>query len=68
MCSSTRFSLAIPLKNIKANTIIKVQESLEFNPFKLVFGHSVGGPFWKKNVFVKILLLEQKSRLDTDED
>ena len=33
------------------------QESLGFSPFELVFGHSVGGPFWKKNGFVKILLL-----------
>jgi hypothetical protein len=33
------------------------QESLDFSPFELVFGHSVGGPFWQKNGFVKILLL-----------
>jgi hypothetical protein len=33
------------------------QESLGFSPFELVFGHSVGGPFWKKNGFVQILLL-----------
>jgi hypothetical protein len=33
------------------------QESLGFSPFELVFGHSVGGPFWKKNGFVKTLLL-----------
>ena len=32
-------------------------ESLGFSPFELVFGHSVGGPFWKKNGVVKILLL-----------
>jgi hypothetical protein len=32
------------------------QESLGFSPFELVFGHSVGGSFWKKH-FVKILLL-----------
>jgi hypothetical protein len=29
------------------------QESLDFSPFELVFGHSVG----QKNAFVKILLL-----------
>jgi hypothetical protein len=32
------------------------QESLGFSPFELVFGHSVGSPFSKKNGFVKILL------------
>ena len=33
------------------------EESVGFSPFELVFGHSVGGPFWKKNGFAKILLL-----------
>ena len=33
------------------------QEPLGFSPFELVYGHSVWGPFWKKNGFVKILLL-----------
>ena len=32
------------------------QESLGFSPFELIFEHSVGGPLWKKNDFVKILL------------
>ena len=33
------------------------QESLCFSPFELIFELSVGGPFWKKNGFVKILLV-----------
>ena len=33
------------------------QESLGFSPFELVFGHFVGGPFWKKIGFVKIPVL-----------
>jgi hypothetical protein len=36
------------------------QESLGFSPFELVFGHSVGGSFWKKhfceNTVISILL------------
>ena len=32
-------------------------ESLGFSPFEFVFGHFVGGHFWKKNGFVKILVL-----------
>jgi hypothetical protein len=33
------------------------EESLGFSLFELVYGHSVGGPFWQKNGCVKILLL-----------
>jgi hypothetical protein len=34
------------------------QESLGFSPFELVLGHFVGGPFCKKNGFVRACEIE----------